>query len=81
MKYDFLTQDERKQIREVRQQTLLTDLRGIELEHYQREIDYRLASRLTPPDQARMDAARAAQATLDARYVPLRADLDAIKGG
>lgn len=80
MKYVFLTDEERKQAREQRQQAVAAELRSIEAEHYQREIDFRLANRLTPPDEARKAAARAAQTALDVRYAALAADFDAIRG-
>lgn len=80
VKFTFLTDDERKQARDVRQQGLATELRRLEAEFYERELDYRLANQLTPPDEARKSEARALQAALDARYTVVLADFNAIKG-
>ena len=81
MKYDLLDKDERDQMREAHRQKLVDELKALERAHYQAELDYRVASRLPVPDQARMDAARAAQASADATYNALRPDFDASTKG
>lgn len=79
MKYEYLTPEERRAERERRQQQLLQDLRALELQHYQRELDYRIAAAKDPPDQETMDAARADQQVFDAQYAALLGVLGAFK--
>ena len=81
MKYDNLTSEDRKHAREAKTQDLVLELKALEQQHYSLELEYRIAAALDPPDQARMDTARAAQATLDAQYAVVQADYKAAKKG
>lgn len=78
MKYQYLSQQERDQAKDRRRIDLQQQLRDLEAQHFERELDWRHASKLTPPDETAMATARAEQAKLDADY---QAVLDAATAG
>ena len=79
MKYEFITDEQRKDARESRKQELQNQALALEQQHFALELDYRIANRLNPPDEARKQRARDAQASLDADYAVVVADLNTFK--
>lgn len=79
MKYQYLTDSERKHAREVKTQELVGELAELERRHYTLELEFRVAARLE--NQGRKDAARAAQAALDVSYEALQGDRQAAEEG
>lgn len=77
MKYEYLSQQERNAAKDRRRVSFSDQLKQLEAEHFERELDYRYASKRTPQDTDAMAAARAAQATLDAQYDALKAQAEA----
>lgn len=78
MRYDYLTDDEKKQLWQQREQELMGELHGLERQHYEATIDYRIAARKNPVDETGQTTAQAQQAELDAQHDALNEELQAI---